>query len=125
MDGSPLAHVVAVLTDALDCPTGNTEHRLELLVSLRPGARLDEDGASGRRYCVRRVVKGVTVWSGFLAADTETWALHSDDEDDPLWLMDAPGPLRPGTHLTLRSPEGAVFTFRIINVGHPQGLGWP
>jgi len=120
MQAPRFATVIAALAGGPDCPAGDPAVTLELLAPLTADAQIDPAGyALGADYCRARLLRaGREDWSLRLARVEEGWALRSAD-DEPQWRFDA-RLLRPGAYLTLHRPDGAEFTFRVVNVQSPE-----
>jgi hypothetical protein len=117
MQPRPIAHVVSVLSCIPGQSNDEAADVLEMFVRLSDSGRLDTDPVHGQSYRVRRLVKGMEVWSGRMLGEGEAWILQSDDDDDPIWFIKF-GTLRPGEYLTLHPPGRGELVFRIVSVDY-------
>jgi hypothetical protein len=109
------ARIVAILTSDRRIASDSGAQMVEMLAYLTPDGRMDL--ANQRiEQPVRRLLDGRETWAGWLVSVEQGWALRSTNgEDTPLWFLKVDR-LRPGEHVTIRSPDGDEQVFRVVNV---------
>jgi hypothetical protein len=122
MQRRDLARIAAVFCGHSGRSSGNAGDVFEMLVRLSPGGQLRMASGPEQAYRARRLIDGAETWAGRLVSEDETWVLHSDDDDDPIWFIRF-GVLRPGEYLTLHGPGGGPLRFQIVKVDYPADAG--
>ena len=91
-------------------------HILEMVVCLNSRGQLAATMEDVVHQHCRFLRHGREEWSGRLKMDAGRWIIQSDpDDDEPIKLLQA-RTLRPGDHLTVRSPGNKAMDFRVEHV---------
>ena len=107
-------------------PQGSPIHRYEITTELTPGGHLDAAAwlAGPAPWPARRIWPGAPARDGDVHydADTESWSIRlfpaeAAAGDAPLHArIHNAGQMRPGEYVTIREPEGAEFSYRVVSV---------
>jgi hypothetical protein len=122
-----MANVAMVLAQGPGLPDGDIEDRMAMQVRLNAVGQLDRAAwtASPVGWTARRTRPSHPEQSGEIALiDGESdgfWAVRrSHGEDEPLWVLDS-DVVRPGEIVSVRSPDGTQFLFRVVAVDQQDG----
>ncbi|MBX6747281.1 MAG: hypothetical protein IRY87_35065 [Acetobacteraceae bacterium] len=118
--------VTLVMAAGPGFPGGSPAHRYELDVALDAAGHLDARAwqTDPRPWVARRYWPGEPMLSGEVLYDPDTgWSMRfsprADDAGDaPLHeVIRGPALMRPGDYLTIREPDGAEYSYRIVSTG--------
>lgn len=107
-------------------PQGSPDRRYEIEAALTPGGHLDAEAwhADPKPWAARRIWPGAPAQEGDVQydADTGCWSIRlfpapGAATDAPLHAqIQNAGQLRPGEYLTIREPDGAEYSYRVVGV---------
>ena len=118
--------VTLVMAAGPGFPGGSPAHRYELDVALDAAGHLDARAwqTDPRPWVARRYWPREPMLSGEVLYDPDTgWSMRfsprADDAGDaPLHeVIRGPALMRPGDYLTIREPDGAEYSYRIVSTG--------
>jgi hypothetical protein len=122
----PWMHVRLELARGPGFPQGSNRHGYEFVLPLLPDGRFDRHayGAASELCTVHRFWEGEGDFVGELVHLDGRWAFSfvPGSADDEAIVHFAHHAFREGEYLTLREPNGAEHTFRIVSVTPAPGL---
>ncbi|WP_135467666.1 hypothetical protein [Crenalkalicoccus roseus] len=117
-----MPRITLVLASGPGFPAGSAEHRYELEATLDAGGHLDAAAwqADPQPWPARRLRPGEAPREGDVQHDPETgWSLRFPPDEAGAELTEAllsPGVLRPGEYVTICTPGGVEYGYRVVSV---------